>query len=93
MYLHLGGDIVVNIKNIISIMDMENTSVSKITREYLSNAEKNKRVINVNFEELPKSYIITKEKNEIKVYISPISSVTLLKRGNNNEYFTNNMTF
>lgn len=93
MYLHLGGDIVVNIKNIISIMDMENTSVSKITREYLSNAEKNKRVINVNFEELPKSYIITKEKNEIKVYISPISSVTLLKRANNNEYFTNNMTF
>ena len=93
MYLHLGGDIVVNIKNIISIMDMENTSVSKITREYLSNAEKNKRVINVNYEELPKSYIITKEKNEIKVYISPISSVTLLKRANNNEYFTNNMTF
>ena len=53
MFLHLGGDTVVNAENIIAIMDMETTSISKITREYLTYAEKNNDVINVSFFDLP----------------------------------------
>ena len=85
MYLHLGGDISVKIKNIVAIMDMETTSVSKITKEFLKIAQKCDSVIDVNNEELPKSYVIVNEKKETKVYISPISSQTLLKRANNGE--------
>lgn len=86
MYLHLGGDISVNIKNIVAIMDLETTSVSKITKEFLNYVQKNNSVINVN-EELPKSYVITYDKST-KVYVSPISSQTLLKRANNmKEYY------
>lgn len=77
---------VVNVKNIIAIMDMETSSISKITREYLKNAEKSNDVINVSFEDLPKSYVVCQEKDERKVYISPISSVTLLKRANNSDF-------
>lgn len=80
MFLHLGSDVVVNSKDIIGIMDMENTSTSKITREYLQKAEKENEIINVSYEDLPKSYVIIKNKNERKIYISPISSATLLKR-------------
>lgn len=82
MYLHLGGDISVNIKNIVAIMDMETSSVSKITKEFLKKAQKSKSVVSVN-EELPKSYIVISENNQTTVYISPISSQTLLKRTNN----------
>lgn len=87
MYLHLGGDIAVKIKSIVAIMDLETTSVSKITKEFLANVQKENSVINVN-DDLPKSYVITSEKKETKVYVSPISSQTLLKRANNiKEYY------
>ena len=87
MYLHLGGDVSVNIKNIVAIMDLETTSVSKITKEFLTFVQKNNSVINVN-EDLPKSYVITFDEKETKVYVSPISSQTLLKRANNiREYY------
>ena len=36
MFLHLGEDVVVRVKDIIAIMDMENTTISKITKEFLT---------------------------------------------------------
>ena len=82
MYLHLGGDVVVNLKDVIAIMDLDVTTVSKITREFLTVAEEEGFVINVSEEDLPKSYILTEKDNESRLYISPISSATLLKRAN-----------
>ena len=63
---------------------MENTTNSKITKEFLKKYEKNKKIINVSMMDLPKSYILVKDKEE-KLYISPISSQTLLKRANEEE--------
>ncbi len=82
MYVHLGGDTVVLQKDIIAIFDLELTSISKITREFLHVAEEEGFVVNVS-DDLPKSYILTEADNESKVYISPISAATLLKRANN----------
>ena len=81
MYLHLGENTVVKTEEIIGIFDMDTSTISKWTKKYLSNATKNGRVINVTME-LPKSYVVCNEKNEIKVYISQISSTTLMKRKN-----------
>ena len=36
MYLHLGQDTVVKKKDIIGIFDMDTTTVSKISRDYLN---------------------------------------------------------
>ena len=80
MFLHLGGDVVINTKSIVAIMDLETSSVSKITREFLKIATKNNDVININSYELPKSYVICEEKGRKTVYVSPISSRTLNKR-------------
>ena len=52
----MGNNIIVNDKDIIGIFDMDNTTVSKHTRKYLSERTKNKEVVNVSFE-LPKSFI------------------------------------
>ena len=81
MYLHLGNDIVVNTEDIIGIFDLDNTTVSAHTRKYLSKSEKEREVIYVSYE-LPKAFIVIKKKKEKKqkIYISQISSQTLLKR-------------
>lgn len=82
MYLHLGENTVVKTDSIIGIFDMDTSTISKWTKDYLSNATKNKRVINVSME-LPKSFVVCNENNEIKVYVSQISSQTLMKRKSN----------
>ncbi|MGN0624811.1 MAG: extracellular matrix regulator RemB, partial [Oscillospiraceae bacterium] len=56
MYLHLGQDVVVPSRNIVGIFDIENTSISKITKEFLGGQEKKHHVINVP-SELPKSFV------------------------------------
>lgn len=75
MYLYLGGETVINTKNIIGIFDMDTSTVNKATRDYLSKAEKEKRVIYVNYE-LPKSFIVCED----KIYVCPLNTATLLKR-------------
>lgn len=82
MYLHLGENTVVRTDSIIGILDMDTSTISKWTKDYLSNATKNKRVINVSME-LPKSFVVCNENSEIKVYVSQISSQTLMKRKSN----------
>lgn len=79
MYIHLGGEYVVSQEEVIGIFDLENTTVSKHTRDFLNKSEKRKEVINVSYE-LPKSFILTSKKNKNKVYISQISPTTLNKR-------------
>ena len=79
MYLHLGNDIIVNMNSVIGIFDMDNTTVSYQTRDFLANAQKNGRVIDTT-EDLPKSFVVAREKGEVNVYISSLASRTLLKR-------------
>ena len=81
MYLHLGEKTVIRTDTIVGIFDLENTTVSKHTRNYLRNAEKNGRVVNVSYE-LPKSFVVCEEKGMTSVYISQISGQTLMKRLN-----------
>ena len=83
MYLHLGQETVVPTKEIVGIFDMDNTTVSKHTREFLADAQKAGRVFNVSFE-LPKSFIVCKDMNGTEtVYISQISAATLRSRAKN----------
>ncbi|MEE0896472.1 MAG: DUF370 domain-containing protein [Acutalibacteraceae bacterium] len=79
MFVHLGVDSVVKEDDIIGIFDLDSTTVSKHTRKFLNEAEKQKQVINVSFE-LPKSFILCGEKGKTKVFISQLSSSTLYKR-------------
>jgi len=75
MFIHLGEDTVINDKEIIGVFDIDTSTVNKATRDYLSKAEKEKRVIYVNYD-LPKSFIVCDD----RVYISPINTATINKR-------------
>lgn len=81
MYLHLGQDVVVRNQDIIGIFDIDTASVSKITKEYFSAAERAGSVVNVT-EELPKTFIVCGSREKSTLYISQISSSTLKKRRN-----------
>jgi len=79
MYLHLGQSIVVPEKAVVGIFDLDNSSYSHITRKFLSSAEKSGRVINIS-DELPRSFVVCTEKNVLNIYLSQLSSSTLMKR-------------
>jgi hypothetical protein len=85
MYLHLGKQVAVPFKCVIGIFDLDNASMSRHTRRYLEEAQKDGRVINVS-EELPRSFIICREKGRTSVFISQISSQTLLKRAESDSF-------
>lgn len=79
MYLRIEENTVVNTKNIIGIFDMDNTTVSRLGRNFLSESEKNGLIKN-STEDLPKSFVITNNRKETKVFISSVSSKILAKR-------------
>ena len=79
-YLHLGKDTSIEIKKIVGIYDMDTSTVSKHTRDFLSICEKENRIVNVSPYELPKSYILYDFDGEYSVYLSPLNAATLLKR-------------
>ena len=80
MYLHLGQDTVVRMSDVIGIFDLDTATISRATRNYLAQATKEGEVINVTYE-LPKSFVVCiDQKKNRRVYISQISSATLLKR-------------
>lgn len=81
MYLHLGQDTVVKESEILGIFDLDTSTISKHTRDFLTKSEKSGNVINVS-DELPKSFILCSSKKGDKLYISQLSSKTLLKRKN-----------
>ena len=78
MYLSIGNDMAVRDKNIIGIFDMDNTSTSKRTREFLEKAEGEGQVVPC--DDLPKSFILTAEYGFDRVYLTTLSSSTLEKR-------------
>lgn len=78
-YLHLGKDTSIEIQNIVGIFDLDTSTVSKHTRDFLSKSEKENRIVNVSYE-LPKSYILYDFSGEYSIYLSPLNTATLIKR-------------
>lgn len=81
MYLHLGQDTVITTESIVAMFDIDACTVSKKTRDFLTMAEKNKKVINVSYE-LPKSFVVCEKNGKTVVYITQLSTKTLSSRKN-----------
>jgi regulator of extracellular matrix RemA (YlzA/DUF370 family) len=78
IYIHLGNNIITSSKNIIAILNIE-PPVSADLEDIIEIAKQDKKFINISNKEKEKSLVITDE----NIYISPISSTTLYKRGLN----------
>ena len=79
MFLHLGENVVVPIKDVIGIFDLETSMYSSDTIQFLRMAEEDGFVEYIT-KEKPKSFVIAEVDKMSKVYLSPISSATLTKR-------------
>ena len=78
MYLSIGKDLAVRESSIIGIFDLDNTSTSARTREFLNRAEKEGCVVPC--DDLPKSYLLTAEYGLERVWLTSLSASTLEKR-------------
>jgi hypothetical protein len=76
----LGQSVTVPFRDVIGIFDLDNTTSSPITRNFLRGAEKKGQVENVS-DELPKSFVICRSGDrKPKIYLSQLSSTTLRGR-------------
>ena len=78
MYLNIGNDMAVRARSVVGIFDLDNTSTSRRTREFLEKAEREGQVVPC--DDLPKSFIVTREYGMIRIYLTSLSASTLEKR-------------
>ena len=79
MYLHVGNHKNIRLGDIIGIFDMDNVTLSKLSQQYLAAKDARGEVESAR-EEIPKSFILYKEKGKNKICFSPLSSSSLLGR-------------
>lgn len=78
MFLHLGENVVIPLREVIAIFDI-NSTMNTDTRHFLKVAEEEGFITRIAKEE-PKSFILTERNKKSIIYLSPISSITLAKR-------------
>ena len=78
MYLSIGNDMAVRDRSIIEIFDLDNTSTSRRTREFLEKSEKEGEVVPC--DDLPKSFVLTSEYGFHRVHLTALTPATLEKR-------------
>ena len=79
MYLHVGNHKNIRKKDIIGIFDTDNATLSKTSRAFLATAQSRDQVISAR-EEIPKSFILYRERGRNRVCFSQLSSSALLRR-------------
>ena len=75
MFVHLGGEKVIRMKELIAILDLSSEQSAAAHSEFIRRAEERNEVERIG-DEAPKSLVIT----DGRLYYSPISSTTLKKR-------------
>lgn len=81
MFLHVGNNKNIRIRDVIGIFDMDNATLSSVTRKFLSNTQK-KLMVETAAVEIPKSFILFEENGLYKICFSPLSSSSLRRRMN-----------
>ena len=73
MYIHIGENKLLRKEDIVFLFDMDSSTVSIHTRNFLNKAQRENRLIALGYD-LPKSFIVTREN---KVYLSPFNTNTI----------------
>ncbi|GAB4256988.1 extracellular matrix regulator RemB [Thermincola ferriacetica] len=80
MFLHLGGDVIIPKEEIIAIIDMQSAKKAENNKEFIDQAENEELIFEITKKSKAKSFIVTSN----NVFFSPISSLTLKKRSEEN---------
>lgn len=79
MYLHIGKDIILEIRNVIGIFNIESVIKTKEYQDIIEKLTEQKRLVDFS-EGIKKSLVLICENDKLKGYISNISSLTLCNR-------------
>ena len=81
MFLHVGNNKNILIERVVGIFDMDNATLSVISRKFLSQSEKAGLSQNAALDEIPKSFILYIDSdNQYKICYSQLSSSALKGR-------------
>ena len=81
MFLHVGNNKNILIERVVGIFDMDNATLSAVTRKFLSQNEKAGLSFSADLDELPKSFILYIDNdNQYKICYSQLSSASLKGR-------------
>lgn len=80
MYLHVGNSRNIRTRDIIGIFDADTATISAVTKKYLAAADA-KKAVSFASEEIPKSFVVYRERNgNYKICFSQLSSASLIGR-------------
>lgn len=79
MFLHVGNNKNIRIRDVVGIFDMDNATVSSVTRKYLSQRQKESAVESA-AEDIPKSFILYRDAQGLKICFSQLSASALKGR-------------
>ena len=79
MYLHLGQNVVVSERDVIGFFDLDNTTSSHITRNFLKNAQDNGLISSAS-DELPRAFVLCNNEKNTEIHLSQLSTQALVKR-------------
>lgn len=75
-YVYLGGDAALEEDQIVGLFDLDNTSWSHLTRDFLARAERDGRVTSA-AEDLPRSFVLCADE---RVILTQPTTATLARR-------------
>ncbi len=79
MYLTLGKDTVIPENTVLGVFDLDTSTQSSISREFLARAEKRGEVVNT-AEDLPISFFLCQDRGKTEVFLSQSSSRTIYRK-------------
>ncbi|NLP43978.1 MAG: DUF370 domain-containing protein [Peptococcaceae bacterium] len=82
MYLHLGSNQMIRKDKVIAIINMEIANNNEINRKFFKTIKNKHKIEKVYNQGKEKSFVLTDD----VCYFSPISSFTLLKRSNSQDF-------
>lgn len=79
MFIQITKDKFIRQKDVIGVFDLDTSTVSGVTKSFLSRAEKNNKTVDINI--LPKSFVLSCGKNkDYKIYFSSNMTGHICKR-------------
>ena len=79
MFLHVGNNKNIRLRSVVGIFDMDNATLSAVSRRFLSQKQR-EGLVESAIEEIPKSFVLYKDGEEYKICFSQLSTSALRGR-------------
>lgn len=79
MYLHLGQDYIVPLKNVLCVFDFDTATISKRTQKFLNRMQEENKIIEI-YEDIPRAGVLCEGMFGETLYLTELSSQAIERR-------------